>query len=118
MQSMSQHVAGQVARTVAEQGVGLLRKGAGEISIYIERNHYSVHALSLCGGLALALASALGLLNIFAPLSGPLSYLLHGYQFCFGVVLCIIDGPEDKFPRAQAVIVQYAPFLHNNAGRS
>merc|ERR1712172_418354 len=73
-QGVSQHVAGQIARTVTEQTVGLLRRGAGEIRVYIERNHYSVHALSLCGGLALALVSFLGLLNVFATLTGPLSY--------------------------------------------
>jgi len=117
-QAVGQLVAGRMARSAAEQTVGLLRKGAGEIRVYIERNHYSVHALSLCGGLALAFVSALGLLNIFGSLLGPLSYLLHGYQLSFGIVLCIIDGPGEKWPRAQAAIVQNVPFLHHNAGRS
>mmetsp|Transcript_94256 Transcript_94256/g.148224 ORF Transcript_94256/g.148224 Transcript_94256/m.148224 type:complete len:236 (-) Transcript_94256:27-734(-) len=117
-EQFSQQVAGHIARTAAEQTVSLLRKGAGEIRVYIERNHYSVHALSFCGGLALTLVSGLGLLNVFAPLVGPLSYLLHIYQLAFGVVLCLIDGPGEHFPRAQAAVVQYIPFLHNNAGRS
>mmetsp|Transcript_109368 Transcript_109368/g.193736 ORF Transcript_109368/g.193736 Transcript_109368/m.193736 type:complete len:222 (+) Transcript_109368:41-706(+) len=116
--SVAQQVAGQVAWSAAEQTAGLLKRGAGEIRIYIEKNHYSVHVLSLCGGIALVVVSFLGLLNILAPLTSPLSYFLHFYQLCFGIVLCVIDGPGDKTPRMQAMVVQYAPFLHNNAGRS
>lgn len=117
-EQVTQQVAGQMARTATTQVASLLRKGAGEVRVYIERNHYSVHALSLCGGGALAVVSGLGLLNVFASLTGPLNYLLHGYQLAFGIVLCVIDGPQDKWPRAQAAVVQYIPFLHNNAGRS
>mmetsp|Transcript_3144 Transcript_3144/g.8064 ORF Transcript_3144/g.8064 Transcript_3144/m.8064 type:complete len:231 (+) Transcript_3144:125-817(+) len=116
--SFAQQVMGQMARSATQHGLGLLKKGAGEIRIYVEKNHYSVHVLSLCGGAALASVSLLGLLNIFAPLSGPLSYFLHFYQLTFGLVLCVIDGPSEQLPQAKAAIVQYAPLLHNNAGRS
>merc|ERR1712232_1468134 len=78
----------------------------------------SIHVLSFCGGSALATVSFLGLLNIFAPLFGPLSYVLKFYQLCFGFTIMIIDGPSDKIPRVQGAIVQYTPFLHNNLGRS
>lgn len=118
MQEMSNSIAGSLAMSAAEQSMGLLRKGAGKIRVYIERNHYSVHALSLIGGLALVVLSTVGLLNVAATLTGPLSYILHLYQVGFGIIICVIDGPGEKVPRAQAFVVQYAPFLHNNLGRS
>merc|ERR1711870_231917 len=114
----AQQIAGHMARTASQKALGLLQFGAGEIRVYIEKNHYSVHVLSFLGGVALIVVSCLGLLNIFAPLTGPLSYLLHVYQFVFGVVLCTIDGPGDKYPRMKAAVVQYAPQLHNNSGRA
>lgn len=118
-QEFARDLATSMARSAAQQGLGLLQRGAGEIRVYIEKNHYSVHVLSFCGGVGLTLVSFLGLMNIFAPLSGPLSYLLHLYQLAFGIVLCVIDGPGDKVPpRAKAAIVQYAPQLHNNRGRA
>eukprot|EP00928_Gymnodinium_smaydae_P033523 TRINITY_DN23996_c0_g1_i1.p1 TRINITY_DN23996_c0_g1~~TRINITY_DN23996_c0_g1_i1.p1 ORF type:complete len:255 (+),score=49.37 TRINITY_DN23996_c0_g1_i1:77-766(+) len=117
-QDMSQQMAGQLARSAAAQAAGLFRRGAGEIQVYVEKNHYSVHALSLCGGVFLCCVSLVGLLNIFAPLTGPLSYLLHFYQLCFGLLICVVDGPSDNVPRAKDFVVQYAPQLHNNTGRA
>merc|ERR1711948_172502 len=70
------------------------------------------------GGLALTVISFLGMLNVFAPLFGPLNYVLKFYQFCFGLTICAIDGPGEHIPRIQGLIVQYAPLLHNNLGRS
>lgn len=117
-QHVTQQVAGQMARTASSHALGLLRKGAGEIRVYIEKNHYSIHVLSFCGGIALSVSSLAGLLNVFGALTGLLSYILHFYQFCFGLVICAIDGPVDKMPRVQAAVIQYAPLLHNNTGRS
>merc|ERR1712190_468543 len=51
-------------------------------------------------------------------MGGPLSYVLKFYQFCFGLTIVAIDGPSKLFPRAQSLIVQYTPVLHNNLGRS
>eukprot|EP00416_Gambierdiscus_australes_P039844 CAMPEP_0171101978 /NCGR_PEP_ID=MMETSP0766_2-20121228/56501_1 /TAXON_ID=439317 /ORGANISM="Gambierdiscus australes, Strain CAWD 149" /LENGTH=209 /DNA_ID=CAMNT_0011562147 /DNA_START=51 /DNA_END=680 /DNA_ORIENTATION=+ len=104
--------------SAVERATGLLKMGAGEISVYIEKNHYSIHVLSFCGGAALSVVSFLGLLNVFAPLFGPLNYVLKFYQLCFGLIICIIDGPSDRLPRVQATIVQYLPVLHNNLGRA
>mmetsp|Transcript_129300 Transcript_129300/g.249442 ORF Transcript_129300/g.249442 Transcript_129300/m.249442 type:complete len:215 (-) Transcript_129300:124-768(-) len=121
-QSVQQEAAKQVTeglvKNAAERATGFLKMGAGEISVYIEKNHYSVNALSLMGGLALTSVSFLGLLNIFAPLFGPLSYLLKFYQLSIGLTICILDGPGEKLPKLQGLIVNYAPFLHNNFGRS
>eukprot|EP00927_Polykrikos_kofoidii_P079211 TRINITY_DN75999_c0_g1_i1.p1 TRINITY_DN75999_c0_g1~~TRINITY_DN75999_c0_g1_i1.p1 ORF type:complete len:240 (-),score=20.08 TRINITY_DN75999_c0_g1_i1:92-724(-) len=112
-------VAGQMAWSAADRARNFLQKGAGEVSVYIEKNHYSVHVLSFCGGLALCVVSFLGLLNIFASLTGLLTYILHFYQFCFGLVICALDGPSERVPaRLQYGIVQYLPFLHTNTGRS
>merc|ERR1712083_636476 len=102
----------------AEKTMNLLKSGAGDISVYIEKNHYSINVLSFMGGAALAAVSFLGLLNVFATLFGQLNYVLKFYQFAFGITICVIDGPSDKIPRVQAAIVQYTPVLHNNLGRS
>mmetsp|Transcript_11230 Transcript_11230/g.8796 ORF Transcript_11230/g.8796 Transcript_11230/m.8796 type:complete len:202 (-) Transcript_11230:120-725(-) len=101
-----------------EKAMNLLKSGAGDISVYIEKNHYSINVLSFMGGAALSIVSFLGLLNFFAPLFGPLNYVLKFYQLVFGLIICAIDGPSDKVPRVQAAIVQYTPVLHNNAGRA
>eukprot|EP00929_Paragymnodinium_shiwhaense_P086509 TRINITY_DN47012_c0_g1_i1.p1 TRINITY_DN47012_c0_g1~~TRINITY_DN47012_c0_g1_i1.p1 ORF type:complete len:258 (+),score=45.58 TRINITY_DN47012_c0_g1_i1:52-825(+) len=117
-QQAMQEVAGTMARSAVERATGLLQKGAGEIRIFVEKNHYSVHALSLLGGLTLAAVSTLGLLNVFASITGPLTYVLHFYQLLFASLICVVDGPGDKVPRLQALVVSYAPFLHTNVGRS
>merc|ERR1712060_336236 len=70
------------------------------------------------GGAALTTVSFLGLLNFFGVLFGPLNYVLKLYQLVFGLTICAIDGPSDKIPRVQVLIVQYTPVLHNNLGRS
>merc|ERR1712039_225230 len=100
------------------KATNLLQGGAGEIRVYIEKNNYSIRVISFMGGLALTVISFLGMLNVFAPLFGPLSYVLKFYQFCFGLTIVAIDGPSKQFPRAQSLIVQYTPVLHNNLGRS
>merc|ERR1719343_1408295 len=102
----------------AEKAMSLLKSGAGDISVYIEKNHYSINVLSFMGGAALTTVSFLGLLNFFGVLFGPLNYVLKLYQLVFGLTICAIDGPSDKIPRVQAFIVQYTPVLHNNLGRS
>ncbi|CAK0820232.1 unnamed protein product, partial [Prorocentrum cordatum] len=102
----------------AEKAMTLLKSGAGDISVYIEKNHYSINVLSFMGGAALSAVSFLGLLNFFGVLFGPLNYVLKLYQLVFGLTICAIDGPNDKIPRVQAFIVQYTPVLHNNLGRS
>eukprot|EP00928_Gymnodinium_smaydae_P082595 TRINITY_DN65913_c0_g1_i1.p1 TRINITY_DN65913_c0_g1~~TRINITY_DN65913_c0_g1_i1.p1 ORF type:complete len:210 (+),score=42.93 TRINITY_DN65913_c0_g1_i1:81-710(+) len=117
-QQVAKDAAGKLAQSAADSAMRLLKMGAGEINVYVETNHYSVRMLSFCGGLFLAFVSFLGLLNIFAPLFGLLSYMLQFYQLCFGLIVCIIDGPLDKIPRAQAMIVQHAPILHTNLGRT
>merc|ERR1712039_14222 len=106
------------AGNALQKATGLLQSGAGEIRVYIEKNHYSIRVLSFGGGAALTVVSFLGMLNVFAPLSGPLSYVLKFYQFCFGLTICAIDGPSNKIPKIQNLIVQYTPVLHNNLGRS
>merc|ERR1711920_832026 len=106
------------AGNALQKATGLLQSGAGEIRVYIEKNHYSIRVLSFGGGAALTVVSFLGMLNVFAPLFGPLSYILKFYQFCFGLTICAIDGPSGKIPRVQAAVVQYTPVLHNNLGRS
>merc|ERR1712113_624653 len=70
------------------------------------------------GGAALTMVSFLGLLNFFAPLFGPLNYVLKFYQLFFGLMIMTIDGPSERFPRVQSAIVQYTPILHNNLGRA
>merc|ERR1712113_571260 len=59
----AQQVAGHMARSASQKALQLLHMGAGEVRVYIERNHYSVHVLSFCGGVVLSVVSLLGLLN-------------------------------------------------------
>merc|ERR1712187_15772 len=56
--------------------------------------------------------------NVFAPLFGPLHYVLKFYQLFFGLMIITIDGPSERFPRVKTAIVQYTPALHNNLGRA
>eukprot|EP00927_Polykrikos_kofoidii_P028711 TRINITY_DN24993_c0_g1_i1.p1 TRINITY_DN24993_c0_g1~~TRINITY_DN24993_c0_g1_i1.p1 ORF type:complete len:228 (+),score=45.92 TRINITY_DN24993_c0_g1_i1:110-793(+) len=118
-QQAVKNAAGQMALSAAENAKSMIFKGAGEVSVYIEKNHYSVHVLSFCGGCILMLVSFLGILNIFASLTGLLTYILHFYQVIFGLTICIIDGPTEKMPAwLQKNVPDYVPFLRTNLGRS
>lgn len=120
-QQAVKQAAGTLASGAAERVSGILKNGAGEIRIYIEKNHYSVVALSFVGGLALTGVSLLGCLNVFAPLVGPLTYALKFYQLCFGITICVIDGPTERvamLTRWQESIASSVPFLHSHVGRS
>lgn len=108
----------QSANSAVERATGLLRAGATEIRVFVEHNHYSVHALSLIGGLALCVVSALSMVNVFYIVLSPLAYLFSCYGLMFGLVLCVIDGPADRAPVLQRVVLENAPFLLNNKGRS
>merc|ERR1712224_477962 len=104
--------------SMSEKATGILKVGAGEIRVYIEKNHYSIRVLSLCGGAALSVLSFLGLLNIFASLFGPFAYVLKFYELAFGLTICVIDGPRESTPRLQGFVMQYLSALHNNLGRA
>ncbi|OLQ05149.1 hypothetical protein AK812_SmicGene11683 [Symbiodinium microadriaticum] len=117
-QRFQQQVATEMA-SQAVQGAGrVIRSTANEVILYIESNHYSVTALSFIGGMVLAGISALSLLNVFGFLSGPLSYVMQAYELLFGLVICIVDGPADRFPGLRKQVVSYAAFLRTNASRS
>mmetsp|Transcript_46365 Transcript_46365/g.110407 ORF Transcript_46365/g.110407 Transcript_46365/m.110407 type:complete len:255 (+) Transcript_46365:110-874(+) len=114
---MAQQIAGSLARSAADRALGMLRYGAGELRVFVEKNHYSVHVLSLLGGLFLAVLSLFRCIIVVNLFNGPLQYILNFYQLVFGTVICVIDGPGEKLPYVQSLVVRYAPFLQNNFGR-
>jgi len=124
-QGFAQDAGGRVAQEMATQAVSaaargtasVIRAGASEIRVYIEKNHYSVEVLSLCGGIALAILSFLSLFNITGIITGPFAYITSIYEVIFGVIICIIDGPTDKIPNARNLVLQQMPFLFTNVGR-
>mmetsp|Transcript_11336 Transcript_11336/g.25785 ORF Transcript_11336/g.25785 Transcript_11336/m.25785 type:complete len:257 (+) Transcript_11336:69-839(+) len=115
--SMAQQIAGAVARSAADRALGILKTGATELRVFVEKNNYSVQVLSLLGGLALMTFSFVHCIFILEILEGPLAYILNVYQLLFGAIICIIDGPGDKLPYLHSLVIRYAPFLHNNFGR-
>mmetsp|Transcript_68892 Transcript_68892/g.128612 ORF Transcript_68892/g.128612 Transcript_68892/m.128612 type:complete len:253 (+) Transcript_68892:83-841(+) len=115
--TMAQQIAGAVARSAADRALGILKTGATELRVFVEKNNYSVQVLSLLGGLALMTFSFVHCIFILEILEGPLAYILNVYQLLFGAVICIIDGPGDKLPYLHSLVIRYAPFLHNNFGR-
>mmetsp|Transcript_67266 Transcript_67266/g.119799 ORF Transcript_67266/g.119799 Transcript_67266/m.119799 type:complete len:218 (-) Transcript_67266:31-684(-) len=114
------HAAGQVATNAIRTTGRVLGEASHSVVIYLKQNHYSVHALSFIGGLALTISSAyeviVGFFS-FAILSNILGYITSWYSLSFGIVICSIDGPTDKFPGLRAMILKYASFMQNNSTR-
>lgn len=124
MQNAMTQAAGQALRSMSQSGMQrasqLVQSGASEIRDYVEKNHYSIHALSLIGGTALTVICSFSVLNIFNLLT-PMTYLKLFFEIMFGFTICVVDGPSDKFPlgpRLKQILVDNAPLLFTNKGKS
>eukprot|EP00931_Biecheleriopsis_adriatica_P019279 TRINITY_DN13188_c0_g6_i1.p1 TRINITY_DN13188_c0_g6~~TRINITY_DN13188_c0_g6_i1.p1 ORF type:complete len:219 (+),score=39.91 TRINITY_DN13188_c0_g6_i1:81-737(+) len=113
-----EQVAQDMASTVARGAGRAIRQTASEVILYIESQPSSVTAMSFIGGAVLAVVSFIHLLNFFAFIAGPLAYTLNAYELLFGVTICIMDGPAERFPALRRKVVSYAAFLHTSASRS
>eukprot|EP00933_Yihiella_yeosuensis_P055472 TRINITY_DN5427_c0_g2_i1.p1 TRINITY_DN5427_c0_g2~~TRINITY_DN5427_c0_g2_i1.p1 ORF type:complete len:218 (+),score=25.62 TRINITY_DN5427_c0_g2_i1:100-753(+) len=113
---------GQVSQQVAQQALSgaqaVIRQTAGEVRLYVEQNPYSVTALSFVGGLILVFVSFVNVIFLPSFFVGPLAYMLHAYQLLFGLIICVIDGPTDRFPSLREKVLGYASFLHTNGSRA
>eukprot|EP00928_Gymnodinium_smaydae_P064402 TRINITY_DN47730_c0_g1_i1.p1 TRINITY_DN47730_c0_g1~~TRINITY_DN47730_c0_g1_i1.p1 ORF type:complete len:250 (+),score=52.66 TRINITY_DN47730_c0_g1_i1:76-825(+) len=119
-QAMGQ-AAGQMLHNAAGRASDFFTHGATEIRVFVEQNHYSVHALSFLGGLALIVLSLFTVLNPLSLLF-PFNYLQKLFELMFGITICVIDGPSDKIPvmgpRLERLLIENAPFLYKNKGRA
>lgn len=75
-----------------------VKEGASTISAQVRANPYSVTTMSCVGGLILASSSLMHLVWILHVIN-PLSYILRVYEFCFGLLIAIIDCPAGAVPR-------------------
>jgi len=74
--------------------------------------------MSFFGGLWLILASTVTLLNIGSFFTNTLAWILQGYQVFFGLIIVIVDGPQDKLPQfLRDKMMSYVSFMHNNKSR-
>merc|ERR1712129_76980 len=78
------------------------------------------------GGAVTIVLGMAGLLNVFAAIIEPLTYVINAYQLVFGIVTCIIEAPQHwthnnprgKLRRAQGFIYEFAKFLTLFGGRA
>ncbi|OLQ04035.1 hypothetical protein AK812_SmicGene12935 [Symbiodinium microadriaticum] len=96
---------------------------AGVVGEYVQRGPEGVGWLSFMGGAASIVLGCLGFLNIAAIILDPLEYVVNGYQTLFGVVVCLLEAPDewignnDKLSKARGFIKEYARFLYTCGGR-
>lgn len=95
MQQAAYVGASQAARTATSA----LKTGASAITAHVKANPYSVTVMSCIGGLILAASSLIHLIWIM-NIVNPLPYILRVYEFFFGLLIIVIDGPSDKMPQS------------------
>lgn len=116
-QHMGQAAAQEMASQVMHNAGRAIRRGAGEISVYVQANPYSVTLMSFLGGCWLILASILWLLNPL-NMTDPLIYILAIYQLFFGLLIVAIDGPNDRLPDfVRSRIINFTALLQSRVVR-
>jgi len=121
VQQAAMSAAGQAAGTAARAAGSIAMRAtttvASEVHIYLQKNHYSVAALSFVGGLLLIVFAVVDLVFFFS-LKNFLFWFLNFYRLLFGICICVIEGPVENWPQMEKTVLTYASILQNPATRS
>ncbi|CAE7229838.1 unnamed protein product [Symbiodinium natans] len=117
------NVAMEFAKEVSSSALKNGAAVAGMVGEYVQRGPEGVGWLSFMGGAVSIALGLLGFLNIADLILDPLEYVVNGYQTVFGVVVCLLEAPDEwitsnaKLTQARDFIQEYARFLYTCGGR-